>query len=46
MILDHFDNWRHYAALHPGFEGAFAFLERKDLVDMPAGRDPIEGDRL
>ncbi len=46
MILDHVDNWSHYAALHPGFEKAFAFLERKDLGDLPAGRHPIEGERL
>jgi biofilm protein TabA len=46
MILDHVENWRHYAALHPGFEEAFAFLERKDLGDLPAGRHPIEGERL
>jgi biofilm protein TabA len=46
MILDHLDNWRLYAALHPGFEDAFAFLERKDLADLSAGRHPIEGERL
>lgn len=46
MILDHLDNWRHYTALHPGFEEAFAFLERRDLVDLSAGRHPIEGERL
>jgi len=46
MILDHLDNWRRYAALHPGFEGAFAFLERKDLVDLSAGQHPIEGEYL
>jgi len=46
MILDHVDNWSHYAALHPGFEEAFAFLQRKDLGDLPAGRHPIEGERL
>jgi len=46
MILDHVDNWRHYAALHPGFEGAFAFLGRTDLAELSAGRHAIEGERL
>jgi len=46
MILDHLDNWRRYATLHPGFEGAFAFLGRRDLVDLSPGRHPIEGERL
>jgi biofilm protein TabA len=46
MILDHVDNWRHYATLHPKFEDAFAFLERKDLADLSAGRHAIEGERL
>ncbi|NIS60525.1 MAG: DUF386 family protein [Proteobacteria bacterium] len=46
MILDHLDNWRHYTTLHPAFEDAFAFLERKDLLDLSAGRHPIEDERL
>jgi YhcH/YjgK/YiaL family protein len=46
MILDHLDNWRHYVALHPKFEEAFAFLGRKDLADLSAGRHAIEGERL
>ena len=46
MILDHLDSWRRYATLHPRFEGAFAFLERRDLVDLSPGRHPIEGERL
>jgi YhcH/YjgK/YiaL family protein len=46
MILDHLDNWRHYVALHPKFEDAFAFLGRKDLADLSAGRHEIEGERL
>jgi len=46
MILDHVENWRHYAALHPGFEEAFAFLGRRDLVDLSAGRHPIVGEHL
>ena len=46
MILDHLDNWRRYATLHPRFEGALAFLERRDLVDLSPGRHPIEGERL
>jgi biofilm protein TabA len=46
MILDHLNNWRQYTALHPKFEDAFAFLERKDLADLPPGQHPIEGERL
>ena len=46
MIVDHVNNWSLYAALHPGFEEAFAFLHRKDLGDLLAGRHPIEGERL
>lgn len=46
MILDHLDNSRRYANLHPGFQDAFAFLERKDLVELPPGKHPIKGERL
>ena len=46
MILDHLDNWRYYAALHHGFDDAFAFLERKDLADLSPGRHSIKGERL
>ncbi len=46
MILDQLDNWRRYAAMHPKFEDAFAFLERKDLVVLSPGQYPIEGKRL
>jgi YhcH/YjgK/YiaL family protein len=46
MILDHVNNGSLYAALHPGFEKAFAFLDQKDLADLPDGRHPIEGEHL
>jgi biofilm protein TabA len=46
MILDHLNNQKPYAELHPGFAKAFEFLARKDLASLPAGRHEVDGDRL
>lgn len=46
MVLDRLVNWRRYAALHPGFEAAFRWLAEAPLTELPAGREPIDGERL
>ncbi len=46
MILDRLENWRHYAVLNGGFAKAFEFLRRSDLAELPAGKHPIDGDRV
>ena len=46
MILDTLAESARYAALHPGFTRAFAFLAATDLAALPPGRHPIDGDRL
>lgn len=46
MILDTLDRADRYAALHPGFAAAFAFLRRADLAALPDGRRDINGDRV
>lgn len=46
MILDTLTACARYAALHPGFTRAFAFLTSANLDDLAPGRHPIEGDRL
>src|SRR4029453_14356082 len=46
MILDTFAQAHRYAALHPGFAGAFAFLKKTDLKSLEPGRHVIDGDRL
>ena len=44
MILDHLDNWKQYAALHPAFAGAFAFLQRPETTALAAGQHPVSDD--
>ncbi|OGR18992.1 MAG: hypothetical protein A2X81_17220 [Desulfobacterales bacterium GWB2_56_26] len=46
MIIDALQNSDRYAAMHPGFTKAFAFLRRPDLKDLVAGRHEIDGDRV
>ena len=46
MILDQLQNWKRYAAVHPGFTAAFEFLDRNDLATLTAGRHPIDNEKL
>ena len=46
MILDTLPNADRYAALHPAFARAFAFLRENDLAALATGRHVIDGDRL
>ncbi len=46
MILDILDNADQYAALHPRFGAAFAFLRKPDLAELPEGRLNLVGDSL
>lgn len=46
MILDLLDHGPRYAALHPAFTEAFAFLAALTPARLTAGRLEIDGDRL
>ena len=46
MILDHLDNWRQYACLHPHMAAAFEFLSNSDLCTLEPGRHAIDADRV
>jgi YhcH/YjgK/YiaL family protein len=46
MIMDSTARGATYAALHPGFAKAFAFLRDTDLAALPDGRLELDGDRL
>jgi len=46
MIMDAIARGAAYAALHPGFAKAFAFLREKDLAALPDGRYELDGDRV
>ncbi|MDD5241075.1 MAG: YhcH/YjgK/YiaL family protein [Sulfuricella sp.] len=46
MIFDTLANADRYAALHPLFPRAFAFLRDTDLMALAPGRYPVEGERL
>ena len=46
MIIDYLQNADRYSPLHPGFVGAFAFLRRGDVGQLPSGRHDIDGERL
>ena len=35
-----------YAAIHPGLRAAFDFLARENLMALPSGTIPIDGERL
>lgn len=43
MIIDSLQKTRLYAAVHPDFEKAFAFLERAVAEDLPVGKYEIDG---
>jgi YhcH/YjgK/YiaL family protein len=46
MILDTLAEAARYAVLHAGFARAFTFLRETDVAALPAGRHPIDGDRI
>jgi YhcH/YjgK/YiaL family protein len=46
MIMDTLARGAAYAALHPAFAKAFAFLRDTDLAALPDGRIELDGDRL
>ena len=46
MIMDSSTRGAAYAALHPGFAKAFAFLRDTDLAGLPDGRIELDGERL
>ena len=46
MILDYLNNINCYEKLHPKFEQAFKFLQNNDLINMPLGKQVIDGDSL
>jgi len=46
MILDKLINAKRYYNLHPAFEAAFKFLQRKDLADLGDAVYEIDGKRL
>jgi biofilm protein TabA len=45
MIVDTLAHSGRYAALHPAFAAALAFLQRHDLTELTPGRYDIDGDR-
>jgi len=46
MVLGTLAQSGRYAALHPAFARAFAFLASTDLAALETGRNPIDGDAL
>lgn len=46
MILDRLTCWHRYASSHAGFPEAFDALCDPNAASLPAGRHPIDGDRL
>lgn len=46
MILDTLANADRYAALHPLFARAFAFLRETDLQSLPTGMHEVQGEQL
>jgi YhcH/YjgK/YiaL family protein len=46
MIMDSCGRGAAYAALHPSFARAFAFLRDTDLAGLPDGRIELDGERL
>lgn len=46
MILDRLPNGAVYAACHPAFARAFAYLAETDFSKVPEGRYEIDGDRV
>ena len=46
MLLDKLANWQLYAACHPAFSQAFAYLADSDFIAKAEGRYTIDGDRV
>ena len=46
MIKDNIKNAEKYYKLSPSIEKAFEFLQKNDLLNMPAGRYEIEGNEI
>jgi biofilm protein TabA len=46
MILDRLENAARYTALHPGLAAAFAALADPATHTLPAGKHPLDGERL
>lgn len=46
MILDSLGNARRYAGVHPGLAKGLEWLAAHDVSALPAGKHPIDGDRL
>lgn len=46
MIVDSLKNADLYSTIHPLMPKAIDFLRRPDLATLPAGRYPIDGDRV
>lgn len=46
MFLDRLTQAQHYAAYHPGFRQAFAFLAEEGVCRLAPGRHTVEGERL
>lgn len=46
MILDQLKLASRYAAIHPGFDAAFHYLQHQDLLKVEPGKYKLDGDRL
>ena len=46
MIIADLDSIGHQAPLTPQFRQAIEFLRRKDLLDLPDGHAPIDGEKV
>jgi len=46
MIVDALDNVDLYSTIHPLMPRAIEFLRRPDLAKLPAGRYPIDGEKV
>lgn len=46
MILDRLENARRYAGVHAGVARGLEWLAAHDVSALPAGKHPIDGDRL
>ena len=46
MVIARLEEADRYAALHPAFARAFAFLRATDLASLTTGRHEIDGDRI
>lgn len=46
MVLDRLTCWQIYQSLHGGFADAFRALNDPGIASLPAGRHPLDGERL